>query len=86
MLTLQPGMVSKICESFNVLYLMVAGPFHDARIEDQPLMPTGDSDIRPKKSVSAHGESFDQVSAWKLYCAHNLRGIRRIMAALSSQR
>jgi hypothetical protein len=33
MLELQPGMASKICESFKVLHLMVVEPFHDAQTE-----------------------------------------------------
>jgi len=60
MLELQPGMVSRICESFKVLHLMVAGSFHDARTEDQPLMRMAESNTRPKKSVSAHGGTFVQ--------------------------
>ena len=39
---------------------MVAGPFHDARTEDQPLTRMAESDTRPKKSVSAHGGTFVQ--------------------------
>src|SRR3954469_16339042 len=60
MLELQPGMVSKICESFKGLCLMVAGSFHDARTEDQPLTRRGESGTRPKKSVSAHRWHFIQ--------------------------
>ena len=52
MLELQPGMVSKICESFKVLYLMVAGSFHDARAEDQPLTRMAESNTSLRKSVS----------------------------------
>jgi hypothetical protein len=58
MLELQPGMVSKICESFKVLHLMAVGSFHDARTEDQPLMRMSESDTRPKKFVSTHGGTF----------------------------
>jgi hypothetical protein len=58
MLELQPGMVSKICESLKVPSPMVAGSFHDARTEDQPLMPMAESDTRLTKSVSAHGGTF----------------------------
>ena len=60
MLERQPGMVSRICESFKGLHLMVAGSFHDARTEDQPLMPVAESDTRSEKSVSAHGGTFHQ--------------------------
>jgi len=60
MLERQPGMVSRICESFKVLHLKVARSFHDARTEDQPLMPTAESDNRLEKSVSAHGGTFVQ--------------------------
>jgi hypothetical protein len=58
MLELQPGMASRICESFKVLHLMVARLFHDLRTEEQPLMPMAGSDTRPKKSVSAHGGTW----------------------------
>jgi hypothetical protein len=58
MLELQPGMVSKICESFKGLYLMIAGSFHDARTEDQPLTRMAESATRLKKFVSAHGGTF----------------------------
>ena len=58
MLELPPGMVSRICESFKGLHLMVAGSFHDARTEDQPLPWMAESDIRLKKSVSAHGGTW----------------------------
>ena len=60
MLELQPGMVSRICESFKGLHLMVAGSFHDARTEDQPLTWMAESDTRLKKSVSAYGGIFVQ--------------------------
>ena len=60
MLERQPGMVSKICESFKVFHLMVAGSFHDDRTEDQPLTPMAESGTRPKKSVSAHRWYFIQ--------------------------
>jgi hypothetical protein len=55
MLALQPGMVSKICESFKGLYLMVAESFYDARTEGQPLTRMAESDTRLKNSVSAPG-------------------------------
>ena len=55
MLKLQPDMVSKISESFKVLHLMVAGSFHDAYTEDQPLTQMVEADTRLKMSVSAHG-------------------------------
>ena len=60
MLELQPGMVSKICESFKVLHLMVARTFHDARTEDQPLTRMGESGTRPKQFVSTHDGTFVQ--------------------------
>ena len=60
MFELQPGMVSKICESFKGLYLMVAEPSHDARPKDESLMPMAESGTRPKKSVSAHRWYFIQ--------------------------
>jgi hypothetical protein len=55
MLELQPGMVSKIWESFKGLHLTVVGAFHDARIEEQPLTPMAESDTRLKTSISAPG-------------------------------
>jgi hypothetical protein len=58
MLESQPGMVSKICESFKVLHLMVVRSFHDLRTEEQPLTRMAESDTRPEKSVSAHGDPF----------------------------
>jgi len=58
MLERQPGLVSKICESFKGLYLMVAGSFHDARTEDQPLTRMAESNTSLRKSVSAHGGTF----------------------------
>jgi hypothetical protein len=56
MLELQPGLVSKICESFKVLRLMVAGSSNDARIEDQPLTWIVELDTRPpdRKSPFQH--------------------------------
>jgi hypothetical protein len=47
MLELQPGMVSKICESFKVLSLMYAGSFHNAQAEDPPPTWIAESDTRP---------------------------------------
>ena len=59
MLELQPGMVSKICESFKVPS-HGCGTFSDAQIEDQPLTWMAESDNRLEKSVSAHGGTFVQ--------------------------
>src|SRR4051812_3856595 len=61
MLELQPGMVSKICESFKVLHLMVAGSFHDAYTAEQPLTRMAESDTRLKKSVSAHSGTSSKI-------------------------
>jgi len=58
MLERQPGMVSRICESFKGLHLMVAGSFHDARAEDLPLTRMAESDTRPKKFISTYGGPF----------------------------
>jgi hypothetical protein len=58
MLEHQPGMDSKVCESFKGLHLMVVRSFHDAYTEDQPLMPMAESDTRPKQTVSAHGGTW----------------------------
>jgi hypothetical protein len=58
MLERQPGMVSRICESFKGLDLMIAGSFHNARTEDQLLTWMVESDNRLKKvRLSTSGTS-----------------------------
>jgi hypothetical protein len=61
MLERHPGMVSKICESFKGLHLMVAGSFHDARAEDEFLTQMVKSDNRLKQTVSAYGGTSSKI-------------------------
>src|SRR4051812_27549872 len=44
MLELQPGLFSKISESFNVLHPMISKRLHSCRAEDQPLPGIAASD------------------------------------------